>query len=60
MKKYVYIPPEEMPFEDMMEEFIPNYDQLDESTKQKTLQVYAYNCFGSPYFLAPTHCPEGV
>lgn len=59
MKKYVYLEPQEVSLDDLVKDFIPDYDVIDESIKQKTLQIYAYNCFGSPYFSAPLHCPEG-
>lgn len=59
-KPYSFLPPEEVTFEALATEYLPNFDQIDEETRQKTLQVYAqtYTCFGSPYFTIP-NCPEG-
>lgn len=60
MKKYIYIEPTEVLLEDMVKDFIPDYDAIDESTKQRTLQIYAYACFGTPYFSLAAGCPEGT
>ena len=57
MKKYFYFEPVEVSLDNMVKDFIPDYDAIDESVKQKTLQIYAYTCFGSPYFTIPD-CPE--
>jgi len=59
--KYLFKLPAKLSFENIAEEFINGYDQISDETKKHTLQVYAYSCFGTPYFngIGDPYCPVG-
>jgi hypothetical protein len=48
---YKFINPEVISMDKFVEEFIPEFSELDEASRQKSLQVYSWTpCFGPTGF----------
>ena len=46
MKKWNYISPEKVNIRQMIDDTVDDYDEIDQSIKERTLRAYAaYDCF---------------
>ncbi|GEM_PF-2579179 len=62
MKKYLYIAPVMINFQDMVEESLGDFAEVDQSIAMRTLNVYAYDCFdyaGNGNYFAYPDCIPG-
>jgi hypothetical protein len=61
-KRYVYIDPQEVNFQQMVEESLTDFAEVDQSIATRTLNVYAYDCFdyaGNGNYFAYPDCIPG-
>ncbi len=61
-KKYSYIDPQEVNFQQMVQESLRDFAEVDESIAARTLNVYAYDCFdyaGNGNYFAYPDCIPG-
>lgn len=61
-KKYIFVKPEKVSFENMVEESLKDFKEIDASIAQRTINVYAYDCFdyaGNGNYFAYPDCMTG-
>jgi hypothetical protein len=61
-KKYYFTIPEKFSMDSLVEDTLNGYEEIDKSIRERTLNVYAYDCFdysGDGNYFATPDCMVG-